>query len=321
MVKLIVGNPYPKLNIVAPLRTGLVSGTSKSEVFFALLVGFFVFLLLFSDSVFGQPYFDVAVLQYQQSRPTIGSENQKRTLSSDYFSAELNVPLKSGKDIWLLNPVYETYHLRFSDSVPSERIHGIGMPIAFVKQWKKEAWSTTFVLLPRLAGDLKNPVDRNDAQLGGVVLNTYKKKKELSWKFGLYYNSEHFGPFIMPLLGLDWKASAKINVFGVLPGSMNAEYSVSKRFHYGLAFRALTCSYRLNNFGFIRMDDNQLKAYADFYIAKSHVLTFEAGHTILREYKPGIRLGGKSEYTNLEIHDGLLFKVAYAFRVSLEDKD
>jgi hypothetical protein len=164
-------------------------------------------------------------------------------------------------------------------------------------------------------------------QYGGVILTTWKKSQDLSFKFGLYYNKEFFGSYLMPLIGLDWKINAKNNLFGVLPGNMIFEHKVTTKFYYGFVFRALTNSYREETIdpcfsgdcsarNYLRIDDNPLGIYADTYLSKKIVFSAEAGYTILRRYRYGFKgenFHFKTDYKN----DNFYFKASLAYRLRL----
>ncbi len=154
-------------------------------------------------------------------------------------------------------------------------------------------------------------------QIGGAVLNTYLKKENLKFKFGAYYNSEFFGPFFLPLLGIDWNVNPKLNVFGVLPAGMTIEYKASpKKFHTGIMFRTITNSYDMNfTTSFVRINDNHLKLFFDFYLPGNTVFSLEAGHSVLRKYKLGQKINTGTVYTDNKIKDGYLFKAAFYLRL------
>ena len=161
----------------------------------------------------------------------------------------------------------------------------------------------------------------DDWQYGGVLLSTWKKNQDLSFKFGLYYNKEFFGNYFIPLVGLDWKIDSKNNLFGVLPGSMTFEHKVTSRFYYGLAFRAFTNSYREEpvdplfvGYNYLRIDDNPLGIYADTYLSKKIVLSAEAGYTILRRYRYGYKTENIHTKTDYKC-DNFYFKASLAYRL------
>jgi len=146
-------------------------------------------------------------------------------------------------------------------------------------------------------------------------------------KFGIYYNKEFFGNYFMPLAGIDWQINDKNTLFGVLPGNFVFEHKVSKSFRYGSAFRALTNSYRLETTdpcgngdctgqNYLRIDDNQLGAYADTYLSKRIVLSAESGYTILRRYRFGFK--GESIHQKTDYYcDNFYFRASLVYRMAL----
>ena len=266
-----------------------------------------------------QPFFDMLNIYGQWSGPTIDNAKDSTTFESKFFSADLSVPLRFKKDILLINPSYSNLSAKpeFSKTIDMQSLL---LSLIYVKQWKNEKAKTSFVLISRANNDPALKIQNNSAQLGGAILQTYIRSEKLKYKFGAYYNSEFFGPFILPLAGIDWNVSDRLNIFGVLPGSMNLEYILSKRIHAGIAFRSITNSYRFANDTFIRINDNHLKLVMDYYFLKKHVLLFEAGHSVLRKYKPGLRTDGKTNYKDLRVNDGYLIKIGYAFRFRIENK-
>jgi hypothetical protein len=266
-----------------------------------------------------QPYFDVLNIQGQWSKPIDSSPSDSSGIETQFLSADLSIPLKIKEDIFALGLTYSELAAQ-SDFLSMFRMESILFSAAFIKQWKKENIKTSFILLGRSNKDPALNFNSNSLQVGGAVLHTIQRSERVKYKFGIYYNSEFFGPFILPLAGIDWKINERMNLFGVLPGSMNLEYKLSKSVHLGIAFRSITNSFRQAHNYFIRINDNHIKVLSDFYLTKKHVLTIETGHSVLRKYKPGIRISGETNYMDLELKDGYLIKIAYAFRFRLDEK-
>jgi hypothetical protein len=180
-------------------------------------------------------------------------------------------------------------------------------------------WRLTGILFYRYnsATDLPPDIDKKH-QWGTAIIANYIKKPTLTYKFGFYYNKEFYGNFIMLLLGLDWQLNSRNAIFGTLPGAITWESKVSRKFYYGANFRAITNSYRYALDGqpaYVSIDENQLGAYADYYIGKHLVINAEIGHSILRKIKTGLQDQKKSK-ANLESgQDNLYFRVMAAYRL------
>ncbi len=267
---------------------------------------------------FCQPYFDIANVYYQRSPDKSLYHSDENPLKTELISSSLQAAFKNKKDYVIINPFCDYYKLSFNDD-GNQKVYGIGMALTYLKQWNNEKWSTAFVVIPRLNSDLKK-VDGNDYQMGGVLLGIYKKNETLNYKFGAYYNNEFFGPFIIPLLGIEWNPSSRLNIFGVLPNQMNLEYKFNKTFYGGVEINFMTNSYRFDDHDFLRIDDNHVKIYLDTYVAKNIVFNLQAGQSILRKYRIGYRENGASNYINMDVNDGMLFRAGIICRLRLDEK-
>jgi hypothetical protein len=276
----------------------------------------FMFCLVTSAGLSAQPYFDAASLHYINSpaKKLNGSKNNPSAIN--YISAQAGLPFKMDKDILLFNPFFEQYDLLIKPETGTTQLKSVGLPISFLKQWKNEAWKTAFVFIPRINAGLE-AIDKNDYQFGGAILMIYKKKENLKYKFGAYYNSEFFGPFFIPLLGIDWNVNDHLNLFGVLPGNLALEYKISSIFYGGINFKSITNSYRFDRLSYLKVSDNYLKLFLDCYLVKKFVITLEAGHSVLRKYKTG---NPNQPFVQQNYGNGLLFKAGLSYRIRLDEK-
>lgn len=213
---------------------------------------FFLFIII-SHSIFSQPFIDIAGYNYQRGFPIENCTSKK--LITQLNTVFVTIPLQADSDFVLFNPTYDNFNVLFNES--QLNLHSVSLPLSWLHQWKNQKWKTAFVFIPRMMSDKESAFKYNSYQYGGAVLMIYKKKPTLKYKFGVYYNSEFFGPFILPLLGIDWNADKRLNIFGVLPGSMNAEYKLyPAKLHVGISFKSITNSCRWNEKKFIRINDN-----------------------------------------------------------------
>ncbi len=63
-----------------------------------------------------------------------------------------------------------------------------------------EKWSSTIVLLPKIASDYKN-ITSADFYFGGFALLKLKKNENFKYRFGIYASQEAFGLFTTPIIG------------------------------------------------------------------------------------------------------------------------
>jgi len=280
-------------------------------------------ILLFSQVLFhsiscAQPYFDIANIYYQQSPGKSLFHSDENHLKTQLISVNLRAAFKIRNDRIVINPFCDYYRLQFPGNSTRE-LYGIGMGLTYFRQWKNEKWATAFSIIPRMSSEMKK-VNENDYQVGGALLNIYKKNENLSCKFGAYYNSEFFGPYFMPLLGIDWKVSDRLTIFALLPSRVNLEYRLNKRFYTGIEMNFITSSYRYRDDAFLRINDNHAKIFLDAYLTKNIVLNIHAGQTVFRKYKSGFRESGTTTYMDLDVNDGLLLRAGIIYRLRLDQK-
>lgn len=275
----------------------------------------------FYNQIAAQPYLDVAAVRYQTSPDAGAFRRNFQPNSYQYGTAALNLPLVlKDSSIVLFSPSIESWKIK-SSALPQmpEQWYGMAMPVAFVKPFNQK-WTGTFLAVARWNG-ADHFGFSHCMQLGGVVIMALKKRETLTYKFGAYYNREAFGNFFMPLLGIDWRPSPSVRIFGVLPGNFLLEKNVSPSFYYGLSFRATTTSYRFTSMqqrSFIRIEDNTLQAFADLYLTKNIVLNAEAGHSAFRRFRLGHEDGDEKYFTDDKFADNLLFRLSLLYRVRFD---
>ena len=281
----------------------------------------FSFITVINIVLYSQPYLDLVKLNYTYS-PLNGINEKKSPLQSNFFTADVTLPieLKRGGDAIILNPFFTNN----TGEVSTKDFH-VTSKALLVGFLKKDIFPncnllSSFIVRRNTEVDIETD---DNWQYGGIILTTWKKSEDLSFKFGMYYNKEFFGNYFMALVGLDWKIDSKNTLFGVLPGYMIFEHKVASKFYYGFAFHAFTNSYReqiidplSGGSNYLRIDDNPLGIYADTYLSKKIVLSAEAGYTILRRYRYGYRnddIHFKTDYKN----DNFYVKASLAYRLRL----
>jgi hypothetical protein len=294
---------------------------------FKKYIEIFIVLNVLSNNVCAQPYLDIISVKYSVS-PDAGLLNRNHVQNNfKLLNAAFNIPilLKKDSSIIMFGPFAERWKIKTGNS--NEIIsdyYSLGLPVYFIKPVNRK-WSISIAAIVRSNGHYAS-LFQNKLQIGGLFLNSFKKSENLTWKIGLYYNKEFFGNFIMPLAGIDWKIDKKNSLFGVLPGNMIFEHRVTNKLYYGASFKAVTNSYMsgyINNGSipmYIRIDDNQLGLFADYYFAKNTVLNLEVGHSFFRRIRLG-RYGVKQNYFLTEkMNDNLFIKFGLTYRIRFRNR-
>ena len=198
--------------------------------------------------------------------------------TSDLFvNAFIPKVLKSG-NTFFVRAHYEKLDLK-NDSL-SASYSSVTLPVGMQVQLKNPKWKFTGLIIPKIAGADLGAAFSNVFQFGAYSLFTVTESEKFRYKFGLYYNREFFGNFFVPLVGIDWKVSDRLTIYGTLPNSMKFSYAVApSRVITGIAFRSLTRSFRGEDVNtFVRYNELQLKTFVDFYITPKNVVFVEGGY-------------------------------------------
>jgi len=254
-----------------------------------------------------QPYIDLVNCRYTTS-PDLISKSNNTTLN--YGNVSLNLPLRfRNEDILVISPFAEKWTAEVEAQEPKQSYYGLVLPLSYLKNFKRTNKSLVITSILRMNDE---KIDANGKlQIGGAALMLVKKRADLTWKFGLYVNGELFGLFIIPLAGIDWKINERSNLFGVLPASLTYERKFNKWIYSGFTFRTFTNSYAKDR-GYWRIDENQLGAFTDLYLAKQIVLNAEVGSSILRKSRTGVE---RKANENWNVNDNIYFKISLAYRM------
>ena len=282
--------------------------------FFSIVLAVTITLLL-SQKIMAQPYLDIVNLKYTNS-PQAGLINQnKNNIKIQYYGIGTNLPIqfKNKKDAVIFSPFFEAWSSKISTN-NRQNYYSMALPVSLFKTIPYTKWSILLTGILRMNDSSLNK--KTKMQVGGAFIISKKRNENLTWKLGLYINNELFGLFVMPLAGIDLKINGRNNLFGVLPGNLTYEHKINDHFYYGANFRALTNSYEKSN-GYWRIDENQLGLYLDTYLNKNLLLNIEAGHSLFRKIKTGVKRVSKFD---AEANDNLYVKIAFAYRVRFEKK-
>ena len=272
--------------------------------------------LLFFQQCNAQPYIDVINIRYTKSPDAGFFEHNKNATELNYFNASTTLPLlfHNKKDALIFSPFFEQWSTSLSVPNNFKKYHyGLVLAVSLLKSISNSKWS--ILLTPIIRTNDTSLSSKSKFQFGTALLANHKSANgKFTYKIGIYVNGDFFGLFVMPLLGIDWQINSKTNLFGVLPGNLWLEHRASKKFYYGAAFRAFTNSYSDSGKRYLRIDENQLGIFADYYLTKNIVMNLEAGHSLFRMIHTGIKNEMKTDW---HPNDNVYLKLAIAYRLGL----
>ncbi len=273
-----------------------------------------VFILLFCFNILSEAQPFVDLINVRNTYAFKNPEKSGTPFSHLYIGSDLPLKLKNNKYI-ILSPFYEKWNIdssSYKNYLPS--ISSIALAVSFMVPLDNNHCSLVATAIPRWNSEGLQL--ENSFQLGGAVLANYKITENKKYKLGVYVNKEFFGTFIMPLVGIEWKINNRNYLYGVLPGKLTYEHKINHLFYTGGNFRAITNSYHLSNGNYVRIDDNQLSAYVDYYATKNIVLSTETGYGIMRQLSCG-KEGSTNYQKDYNWGDGFFIKLCASYRIRL----
>lgn len=180
--------------------------------------------------------------------------------SINAFTAGVKV---SGQSMIAINLNHFYFNVQGDPGIPGDlanpvRINGIILRTGLIQRFSNGR-ALQVLIVPRLMSDFRN-LDGNSFQLGGVL--TYEKKfsENLTMAFGAMYNQELFGPYMVPLVTLNWQLSSRWSINGMLPVTARVNYLVNDNLTVGFNHFGLITTYALGE-----------EAYAGDYMERQSI--------------------------------------------------
>lgn len=214
-------------------------------------------------------------------------------------------------------------------------LYNTNLKLGLASTWS-EKWSTTILLLPKVASDYKN-ISSEDFYMGGFALLKLKKKENLIFRFGLYATSEAYGLFTTPLIGMYYLSpNKKFEIDATLPIVADINYKFGT-FSAGMDYNAIGRTFRVqyNDVPPLYADLSSLEfaGYLQYNALKNSVLLraklgYSTNNYEVYDTDDKIDLG-LSAFTfgddrtqlNPDITGGVFFKVEAIYRFHLGDKE
>jgi len=253
----------------------------------------------------------------------------------DELSLDLTIPVKLNERTSFISGIlFENMRTRlFSDG----KIESFGSTALKTGLNRKlnDRWSVTGVLLPKIATDYKS-FKKEDFQLGALSIAKYAKNDQLAYKFGLYYNSELFGPFFVPMAGFYYLSPGKrfeVNV--MLPLQADVNFKLLNRIHAGANFNGQIRTYHLSGQNplhpdaYVTKSTNEVCLYLRCNLSDNVSVQARVGRSFARSYRvydsrdkvtvglPATFIGHTRQQINTDFSDGLIFQFCLLYRFNL----
>jgi Domain of unknown function (DUF6268) len=294
-------------------------------------------ILINSVCVFSQNYVDLLKVNASTTPSnTFDASTSKSKLNE--VLVDFTLPIKINDKLSVLSGIiYENFQTKLFAADNIKTFGSTTLKLGINKQLN-ENLTLTAVLLPKIASDYKS-IGGEDIQLGAITLFRIKKHENKNYKVGLYVNSDLFGPFFVPMLGMYYLSpSKKFETNILLPLQVDANYKLIPFLNVGINFNGQIRSYHLsditasNKSTYIARSTNELFGYLKFNITKSISIQTKIGQSFGRTYEvyakndkvsfglPAIFIGDKRQQLNTNFSDGLIFQAVLLYRLSLDGK-
>ena len=291
------------------------------------------YLIFSSELIIAQNYVDILKLNLSTT-PYNKFDTSSSKTKINQLDADVTIPIKLNSKLTLLSGfLYENFQTKLFADGPVKNFGSIALKLGLNKTFN-EHWIGTMVLLPKIASDFVSR-SSNDFQYGVVALMKYKKADHLNYKFGMYYNSELFGPFFVPMVGLYFLSeNKKFEANIMLPLNADANYKLTKFLNAGINFNGQIRSYHLNHVTpslphtYVARSTNEFYAYLRFNFSESMMLQTKCGISVARNFRvyeendkvnfglPATFIGQKRQQLNSDFSNGLIFQASFIYRVN-----
>ncbi len=243
-----------------------------------------ILFILCIQVCFSQNWVDL-VNVYWRASPNNTVENLTENHDLSAISVDLKLPIVLNDSNIIIVGLGQTLN-QLSSLKTSAELNEMKFNSAMIQLGWEHKWNQTSKILlmsmTRLNSDYRN-ISLSHFQQGGLLLGTTKKNANFDWKYGAYYNSEFFGPMIVPIIGFNWKISSEWRLKLAAPVNAEISYSLDK-FRTGIKYEGINASYRYEGLGYIDKADNNIWLFAEAHIGKRIWCHIKLGHSILREY-------------------------------------
>jgi len=287
--------------------------------------------VLLITNAFGQKYVDIAKFWYGNSSLN-KFDNSTASTRLQEVGVDVTMPfVVNSSDAVLSGLFYERITTRLFEDDPETTVSVIGVRAGMSKK-HSDKWSGTYLLIPKIASDFEH-IGTQDFQVGAIALLKYTRSDKKNYKVGLYYNSELFGPFVVPLFGIYYLSeNEKFETNLTLPFLADMNYKLHERLNIGLNFNGQVRSYHLTEVsstslpGYLVKATNELYSYLKFNLTESLSIQTRLGYSVGRNYRVYdendkitfgtmlIKVGDDRTQLNTDFSDGFIYQATVLYR-------
>lgn len=216
-----------------------------------------------------------------------------------------------------------------NDSEPNAQlnIHDLSVGLDYQKNWGLY-WASTFSLGLANVSDFQTEASSAYQTLLSVLFH-HGKSESLIWTFGLLYSDQPFGPWIFPILGVDWQINSNLYFSSLLFNNLYLEHTlVPYKLYWGLDIAAEGQSFVLSDYqgqtdSYITSFSEEApyfpfnyRIFIDYYLPNGLVFYGKFGYLASRGFRHWDVDGNRiSTLYDQPVKAGLNGEIGIAFRV------
>ncbi len=205
-----------------------------------------------------------------------------------------------------------------ADIVNPMKLHGFILQTGIYHKFNEKR-GIQVLFAPRLMSDLNN-ISGSHYQFGGTVMYEVKYHDRLTMSYGIMYNQELYGPYMVPIVNLNWQLSEKWRISGLLPIYSKISYQASPNFTFGMNHFGLGSTFKLGdeafNGDYIERRSIEVGLFGRLKVAEDIYLEGRVGYSLDRRYEqynatdkidlaiPLVNFGDNRVQKNVSFHDG-----------------
>ncbi len=294
------------------------------------LIGF-----LIAPVLFAQQSLDILTLSGRYGFPVSYEDTLAGKAKESGLFAALTVPVPiTKKTIWYNSVNYFYFHVDNESVLPDDiadplDLHGFILRTGLYQKFNNGR-AIQLLFAPRHMSDLNN-AEGNSFQLGALAMYEKKFHERLSIAFGAMYNQEFFGPYLVPLINLNWQLSDRWSIAGLLPVYAKINYKITNNFTVGISHFGLVTTYRLNDEAYkddyIERQSIDLCLFGRYKLAGNLYLEGRFGRSLSRSYTqyaadqkvdfslPLIGFGDNRVQKNEDFNDGFIIDIRLVYNI------
>jgi hypothetical protein len=300
----------------------------------------FTFTAILLAAIFGlsaQSSLDIFTLEGRYGIPRAYDSLLDNKANETGIMSGLTAPVPfSEKTILYNNITYFHWNVTNGETLPAElanpiNLHGFILRTGLYQKFSRGRGIQVF-FSPRLMSDLQY-IGNNSFQLGGLVMYEKEYSDDLKLSYGLLYNQEQFGPYLVPLLNINWNISSYWSISGLMPIYAKIKYQKNENFSAGFSHFGLLTTYHLgkNEYrdDYIERMSIDLSLFARQKIVNNFYIEGRIGHTFSRRYTqydgndkvdfaiPLVFFGDNRVAKNVEFKNGIIASLRIVYNIPI----